>query len=122
MSIPINQPKNSMETLNKVSVDQANEVAHEILNQLGGAGRLRAMISAHNFISHQDKMGGLSFRFKGSTKANYCKIILNGNDYYDIELGKVHGLRYTVQDKSEDMDSDQMYEHFQKFTGLTLTL
>jgi hypothetical protein len=41
------------------------DVANTILAQLGGAGRLRAMLGTKQFVGHKD---ALSFRFVGSKK------------------------------------------------------
>ena len=96
-----------------------NQVAQTILKQMGGTNRLSAMIGANNFINHGD---AVSFRFKGSTFANYFKVTLNSMDTYDIEFGKVWGTKYTVKKKFEGVYNDQLKKIFEKTTKLYLTL
>ena len=60
--------------------------ATEIIKQLGGAGRIKAMVGACNFGTNGNDV---SFRFKGSKKANHIKITLNGMDLYDVEFIKI---------------------------------
>jgi len=43
--------------------------------QLGGYGKLRAMIGANNFS--YDEKGTLKFMFRGCQKANFLEVILN---------------------------------------------
>ena len=58
------------------------------LRQLGGRGRLNAMIGAKDFFSDNDGRT-LTFKFRLCKKANYVKITLNGLDGYDIEFVKI---------------------------------
>ena len=60
--------------------DEGGVVATTILQQLGGAGRLRMMTGAYNFL---DLKNGLSFRIKNQ-RANYVKITLTSMDLYDV--------------------------------------
>lgn len=102
----------------------SEQTAKIILSQLGGSNKLAAMIGANNFISHSTtKLGGLSFRIKcQGAKANYVKIILNGNDLYDVEMGKIRGLNYKVTYSQEDIFAEDLKEIIERETGLYLSL
>lgn len=93
-------------------------VARNILEQLGGAGKLKAMVGAYNFI---DTGRGLSFRIK-NPKANYIKITLNSMDLYDLEIGKIRGMDYKIVAEQNNLYYDQLKPIIEKVTGMYLTL
>jgi len=102
---------------------QELEVAYEIMNQIN-VTRLQVMTGARNFIAHTEKCGGLSFRlpkFSG-VKINYVKIILNANDLYDIEFGKVGSKSYKVISEHEDIFAEDLVKLIETETGLALSL
>jgi hypothetical protein len=98
--------------------DDGGVVANTILQQLGGAGRLRMMTGAYNFI---DLKNGLSFRLK-NPRANYVKIMLNGMDLYDVEVGRIRGDQYKVVAEQSGLYFDQLKPFIEKNTGLYLSL
>lgn len=100
------------------------QIAQTIANQLGGIGRLKAMIGAKNFA-----FDGPSFQFKfaaGRTH-NFCKIKLNEkHDLYEMEICKVimrnyHPCKSNVV-SLQMIYCDQLVELFERVTGLYLTL
>lgn len=91
-----------------------------VLQQLGGAGRLAAMVGAK--ITYDNKNQNVGIRFKGSTKANYVRITLNGKDLYDMEFLKIRGTSFKTVQTYNDVYGDQLKELFEKFTGLYLSL
>jgi hypothetical protein len=96
-------------------------IAQIILAQLGGSAALKLMVSAYNFSSHSDEgLGALSFRFKGSRKANYIKIILAASDTYSLRFGKVGKFDYDIIAFEQDVYCDQLVEVFTRVTGLEL--
>lgn len=97
------------------------EIAMEILNQLGGFGKLRAMISAKDFV-YGDK--NLSFGFKGSKEVNKIKIQLNEMDLYDITFYKYMPKKVELKEviKFNGLWYDQLKPIFEDFTGLDLSL
>ena len=97
---------------------QGGEVANTILQQLGGAGKLRMMTGAYNFI---DTGNGVSFRLK-NPRANFVKIKLNGKDLYDIEVGRVRGNTYKIVKEQNDLFFDQLKPFIEEATGLYLSL
>lgn len=64
------------------------QIARTIQQQLRGA---LVMLGAHTLIDHGN---GLSFKFRGSRKANYMRILLDaGTDTYSVQFQKVGGRR-----------------------------
>jgi len=113
-------------------------VADIILKQLGGAGRLRAMIGARDIMSEN---GGktLVFKFpnKQRSKPNCIKITLTSMDLYDVEFGRVgqkqdpkfKGLGFKVMTPTykklktyKGIYADMLMDIFEEQTGLYLTL
>ncbi len=100
---------------------KTKKVYEIILKQLGGVGKLKAMIGI-NKIRYGDNT--LCFNFKGSRKANMCQIKLNGNDLYDIKFyyyDKKNIKLYTKED-FKDIYASQLKELFKNYTGLNLCL
>ena len=93
-------------------------IASEIINQLGGQGKLKAMTGAYNFVAIDY---GVSFRIKNA-KANYIKIVVNAMDYYDVEIGRVRGANYTIVNKQEDVPVENLKSLIEKTTGMYLSL
>jgi len=95
--------------------EEAREVALIIRAQLGT--ELERMVASYNFISHADEgRGALSFRFKGSKKANYLKVILTAGDLYCLRFAKIGKYDYQVVDFVEDIYCDQLHEVFERVT------
>jgi hypothetical protein len=114
------------------------EVANTIIRQMGGQGKLRAMIGAHSW-----QMGGdehdrnfVSFRFKGSRSFNYCKVTLDySNDLYIMSIGQIRNKReevapgikisiptYVERYSCDGLFSSQLKPIFERETGLDLSL
>ena len=98
--------------------DDGGVVANTILEQLGGAGRLRMMTGAYNFV---DLGNGLSFKIKNQ-RANYIKIKLTSMDLYDVEVGRIRGNTYKVVNSAEGLYFDQLKPFIEKSTGMYLNL
>jgi len=92
-------------------------VAQEIVSQLGGTGRLKAMTGAYNFGTSGNN---LTFRIK-NRKVNYVRIALNGKDLYDLQFGRVSGAKFTIIKEYNDIYNDQLVELFEETTGMYLT-
>lgn len=112
----------TQEECDKLNSEKAHYVATTILSQMGGSRALKLMLGANNFSSHKDEgLGGLSFRFKGSRKANYLKVILAGNDTYSMRFARsTKGERYIydVVEFKQEVYFDQLCEIFRDVTGL----
>jgi 3-deoxy-D-manno-octulosonate 8-phosphate phosphatase KdsC-like HAD superfamily phosphatase len=103
------------------------EIANEILRQLGGAGRLKVMINAKNFVGLAEgnqPANGLQFAFmKGSAGINMAQIRLNGNDLYDVRFMKQRGMNPAVEVAAEnDVFVADLADLFWRVAGLAIRL
>ena len=97
-------------------------VAHTILQQMGGSGKLSAMVGAHDFIG-DDK--SLQFSFKGSRKANKCRVVFDyTTDTYIFQLWKFNKRTYDMAKvyELELVYWDMLIDLFESETGLYLSL
>lgn len=105
-----------------LSREERKEVAETIIAQMGGTGKLKAMIGAKNFRILES---GLWFEFKGSRKANVCEVVYNyGSNTYNFKLQKYSPKYCTFTDVYylEGCYSDMLIELFESKTGLQLSL
>jgi hypothetical protein len=125
------QPYNWVVALRPVSQLLASKTISEalmtvgqiILQQLGGS-KFIAMTGARAFIGLED---GLSFKLPSDSNfvregINYIRIKLNVRDTYDIEFGKVRGLKYKQHSTHEDIYNDSLRDVISRVTGLALSL
>lgn len=94
--------------------------AQTIFSQLGG-NRFAVMTGAKNLMSHGD--AGLSFQLQRTPHytrdgINYAKITLNELDLYDMEFGRIHGLKYTVKRTLSGVYAEDLCRIFSDVTGL----
>ena len=95
------------------------ETANMIYRQLGG-GRFSAMIGAKNMVIGKDS---LSLRFPRANSTNYMKVTLDrGTDTYNVEFGRVHGMKYTKVREFDDVYADRLAPIFEQTTGLYTSL
>jgi hypothetical protein len=96
-------------------------VANTILEQLGGGGRLKAMIGAYNFVGSEND---LSFRFKCRAKngSNCVRVILTPMDVYRVEFLSVRAGKVRLKEVREDIYCDVLREVIERATGLYLSL
>ena len=100
------------------SVDEdKTRVAKQIINQLGGMGRLNAMTGAYNFIALPN---GVSFRIKNQ-RANYIKITVTSMDLYDLEVGRIRGDKYTTVVKKEGLYDNMIKPAIEEATSMYLS-
>jgi len=94
-----------------------DDVAAIILKQMGGFGRLKAMIGAKNFSKTADS---LTFQWpsKQRSTGNALKVTLKGDDTYDMEF--FNGPKSVK--KYDGVYNDQLKSIFEKQTGLYLTM
>lgn len=95
-------------------------VAKTIAEQLGGTGKLHAMIGAHAFTGGANN---LLFMFKARAKngANVVDIILNGMDTYDVAFYKMRGSKHSVVSKETDIGCENLKQYIESETGLYLS-
>lgn len=107
-------------------------IAETIIAQLGGGGRLKAMVNARNFT--YDTNGNLTFTFSGNTKINQVTIELNGMDLYNVTFkkftaGRMNNTTFEYKEPKwktvkelENMYAEDLIELFEETTGLYLSL
>jgi len=89
------------------------QVHKDILDQLGGKMFI-ALTGAEGYRMER----GLLIKFKGSTKANYVRITVNGADLYIVEFFRVRGTSVKLISEFNDMYCDQLQDLFEEQTGL----
>ena len=106
-------------------------VAMTIIKQMGGMGRLKAMVGAKDFLSysaaseseHGEGLGGVAFKFaKSKGKPDYVKIILDPSDTYTVTFGNVRGYQLKNEDKTSGVYASNLRDLFERKTGLYLSL
>jgi len=95
------------------------EISKEIINQLGGINKLNSMLGLKNILIIDN---GLYIRYKVSSPANYIKIQLNKSDLYEIEIGKIMGIRYKVILKLSDVYVDKLKNIIEETCKVRLSL
>lgn len=99
-------------------------VANTILAQLGGRGRLEAMIGAKNFLGDAKS---LQFRFAAPAKngANSVRVQLDASDTYTVEfckIGRAPDFNCTTINLFSFVYDDQLVPVIESETGLRLAL
>ena len=98
-------------------------IADTTLKQLGGMGRLRAMIGLkHAMHSNGGKTLILKFPNKAAGTANHVEITLAGDDTYTMDFKRTRGLKVKEVKKLSGVYAEDMRKHFEKYTGLRLSL
>lgn len=99
-----------------------NEQNATTIEQLGGFGKLSAMLGAHGF-TYDNEACRVSFKFKGSRKANAVTVTYDrGADLYNVTIYKLARFDVRTVLEVEGLDTAQMRETFERTTGLYLSL
>lgn len=100
-----------------------NTIATTILEQLGGAGRLVAMMGARNFLDLGD---GLQFKLGrgAANKATHLTITLTADDLYTVRFQRVakRGLEISEKGTTEGVYADQIRGLIERETGMYLSI
>lgn len=92
-----------------------DEMKKEIVLQMGGFGKLKAMIGAEIMFMPN----GISIKFKGSRKTDCLYILYTGEtDSYDLVFYK----GFKIVKNFKDIYCDQLKNIFEETTGLYLSL
>lgn len=104
--------------------EETKVIAAEIARQLGGFGRLKAMVNARDFGCGENQGEPyLSFKFSMYQKANLCQVIYNqGLDTYTVRFWKVSKQKRTLVEEHEQIYNDMLIDLFESETGLDLRL
>lgn len=103
-------------------MSEAMNTAKIILDQLGGRV-FTSFTGAKNFTALNEERGGLMFSLPGKSgfvknKINKVRIILNWNDTYTIEFGRVVKYDYKVVNSISNVYCDMLVHIFEEETGL----
>lgn len=95
------------------------DVANTILSQMGGAGRLKAMIGAKDFMGDAYS---LTFKWAAPSQANALTVQLTTDDTYTMTFMKLRGRTVKVVRAVTDAHAEDLVRIFQIETGLALSL
>lgn len=111
-----------MSTFKEIALrENTKKIATQTYEQLGGQGKLKAMIGAKDF-TYDSKDGSISFKFKKSNGINYIKIRLNGNDLYDIEYGNIVKLNYKMVKMATDIYNTNLKSNIEQNIKQSLSI
>jgi len=96
----------------------SHQVATEILNQLGGAGRLKVMLGVKSFGATESSLS-FAFRAAGRNSIKAVRVVLDASDTYTVEFFRASGV--TV-DKFDGVYVDALRSCIEQRTGLYLSL
>ena len=92
-----------------------NQVATEILNQLGGR-KFIAMKGSKQLIAGDNSL--LMKLTRNASGANYLRISLTPMDVYTMEFISIRGAKMTVKKLIDNVYCDQLQSIFTDHTGL----
>lgn len=104
------------------SEEERLEIAETILSEMGGRDRLCVTIGMYDLISSTGSPVGIQFSFRGSRKANKCRVTyLPDFDLYKFELFRHTPVRYAHCPRifeAEQVHFTQFVYLFENNTGL----
>lgn len=98
------------------------EIGREVLRQLGGSGRLKAMIGIKAMVAIRN---GLQFQFsaKAKNKANMVQIQLEGRDLYTVAFYRLRGIALVKCGQAKyGVDCEALKPLIENELGLRLSL
>lgn len=98
-----------------------SQVVQTIVQQMGGAGKLKIMIGAQ-LMQVDPKTLGIKFPNKQRSKGNYVEIKLLSSDTYKMEFFNLSVKGKKLVKKYDGIYNDQLVELFEKQTGWYLRL
>lgn len=104
------------------SLNEDTQVAQTIIQQMGGAGKLRMMLGVKQFVASSN---GVSFTWPNPRRAqsgNAVKITLLPSDTYKMEFFNVSRGGSKLVKSYDDVYNDQLIGIFEKQTGWYLHL
>lgn len=98
----------------------AEDVSDVIAQQMGGAGRIKAMLGGS--VMAISKGLAIKWPSKERSKGNYAEVTLRPDDTYDMEFFNVSGAKKKSVKKYEMIYADGLISTFEKQTGMYLKL
>ena len=112
-------PQKPEEKKMNATMTRGQEIAENILKQLGG-NMFLAMTGAKN-LAYSDN--GISMKIgRNAKKVTHVQITLNDLDLYDVEYFSIRGTNYKTTAKSESIYNDMLVSDFEKNTGMYTSL
>lgn len=103
-----------------------NEIQKTILQQLGGLGRLTALIGVKSIYTGSDAELRIRWSARGKKKINVVSVSLRPDDYYDVTFAangrSPLALPLLVTSRYEGVGCEDLVRIFEEETGLYLTL
>jgi len=100
----------------------SQQIALNILDQMGGRGRIATMLGTKRFFSYDD---GVAFSFSNKKRSapNQVKITLDPSDTYTMTFLRVsRNGDFKEKGRFTRIYADQLVEIFERQTGLFLSL
>jgi hypothetical protein len=91
------------------------EIATEILNQLGGQAKIKLFTGASMFCAIQN---GVSFKMGRKV----VKIVLNPMDYYDVTVGHIYDCEFKIDAEEKDVFCEDLKFVVERMTGYYLSI
>ena len=104
-----------------IVIGTKSQIGQTILDQMGGYGRLSAMLGI-NRLKYTPKGVGFGWPSKKRSKGNYVEITLRPDDTYDMEFFNLSVKGKKSVKKMKGIYADQVVELFEKQTGYYLRL
>lgn len=67
------------------------EIANTILDQIGGAGRVKAFIGVKQYVAIENGLQ-VNFKAKAANSANIFQVILDPSDTYTLKFFRARGI------------------------------
>ena len=105
---------------------ERKQIAATIISQMGGMGKISAMVNGRDWCALED--GGLQFTFSGKRGVNKCLVHLDADDTYTMEFWycklnkKTYKYRNIIKAEFDGLYNDMLIPTFEQFTGLYLSL
>ncbi len=96
-------------------------VAETILDQLGGAGHLTAMIGAKSFMAGDSSLT-IRFAARAINKASCIVVRLDSSDAYTVECWNIRGVRCDMVSSDSMVYADRLHTVIEGRLGLRLSL
>lgn len=98
--------------------------ANTALDHMGGAGKVQAMLGAHNFVALKD---GIQFHFraKNALRANAMRVTVDAaTDLYDVEFFSIRNRGMDVGQVGllEEIQAEDLKGILEETLGLALSL
>ena len=103
---------------------ERKQIAATIVSQMGGMGKISAMVKGRDWCALED--GGLQFTFSGKRGVNKCLVHLDASDTYTMEFWYCNKKTYEFKSEMKasfgGLYNDMLISTFERFTGLYLSL